>query len=54
MPWPLVQPAPRTVPKPTMRPPEIVVSGPPLNEIAETSKKNSPDQAAPMIIPRMK
>ena len=54
MPWPLVQPVPRTVPMPTMRPPAIVVSGPPLKLIEEVSKKNSPDQAAPMSIPIMK
>src|SRR3990170_3112972 len=54
MPWPLVQPEPSTVPMPTRRPAAIVVSGPPLNESDDTSKKNNPDQAAPINIPTMK
>ena len=44
MPWPLVQPEPRMVPTPTMRPPAIIVSGPPANVIEAVSKKNSPDE----------
>ena len=54
MPWPLVQPEPRTVPTPTMSPPAIIVRGPPANVIEEVSKKNNPEKTVPISMPIMK